>query len=209
MNYLDIIILVILVLGVISGARKGLVISILNIVGLVVTFILCFSFSGTLSKLLIKYTDIEVAINSLVSQRINSLDPFTVNIINKLKIAGMSPNEFLTSNFINAAIFIVLFICITIIIGMLKQGIKNGIKKSVLGPIDSVLGGVLGFIKWILILSVVFAFVTPIVPLLTKNNNFYVLIDGSILAKNLINYNLITTLIKSFFEGNIKNLIKM
>lgn len=209
MNYLDIIILVVLVLGVISGIRKGLIVSILNIVSLIATCILSFALTGVLSKVILKHTSLAAGINSLVTERLNSLDAFTVIVINKLKVDGMSPNEFLTVGFINVATFIILFLVITIFMGFFKQGIRRTIKKSILGPIDSLLGGVLGFVKWILILMVVFAFVTPIIPLIHANNQFYTLINGSLFAESFINYNFITTLINNFINTNLKGLIKM
>ena len=209
MNYLDIIILVVLAFGVISGIRKGLIISILNIVSLIATCIISFALTKTISKLVLEYTDIASGIKAIVAERLNSLDPFTAIVIDKLKVSGMGPNEFLTVAFINVATFIILFLVITIIMSFFKQGIRKTIKKSILGPLDSLLGGVLGFIKWVLILMVIFAFVTPIVPLLSPNNQFYVLINGSLLAENFINYNFITTIINNFINTNLKGLVKM
>lgn len=209
MNYLDIIILGILVLGIISGMRKGLIISILNIVSLIITCVLCFTLTGAISKLVLKYTQIAAGINSLVSDRLNSLDPVTTIVINKLKVNGMSTNEFLTIGFINVATFIILFLVITIIMSFLKQGVRKGIKRSILGPVDTILGGVLGFFKWILILMVMFAFVTPIIPLLSENNQFYTLIKGSLFTESFINYNFITTLINNFINTNLKGLLKL
>lgn len=207
MNYLDIFIIAILVIGFIVGARKGLIVSILSIVSLIATLVLSFSFTGKLSELILKYTPIESAISSVVSERLNALDPLTVSIIDKLKIAGMSPGEFLTIRFVNIAAFIVLFLVITVIMSFIKGGIKKTIKSSFLGPIDSVLGGVLGFITWGLVIMVVFAFITPVIPLLDSGNQFYTLINGSVISKYLIDHNFIIILIKEFIEGKIKGLI--
>lgn len=214
MNYLDIIILAVLVIGVISGAKKGLIISILNVVSLIVTGILCFVLVKPVSNLVFKYTNLSDKISSIVSERINSLDTLTAMVITKLKVADMSPNEFLTASFINIAVFIVLFLLINILMSFIKQGIRAGVKKSIIGPIDSLLGGVLGFLKWILILMIVFAFITPIMPLLSSTNELYSSVQGSYIAKNFINYNFITTIIKSFLESSvdinsIKGLLKM
>lgn len=214
MNYLDIIILALLVLGVISGARKGLIISILNVVSLIVTGILCFILVKPVSSLVLKYTNLSDKISSIVSERMNSLDSLTTMVIDKLKVSGMSPNEFLTASFINIAVFIVLFLLINILMSFIKQGIRASVKKSIIGPIDSLLGGVLGFFKWILILMVIFAFITPVMPLLSSKNEFYTLVEGSYIAKNFINYNFVTTVIKSFLDANvnlnnIKGLLKM
>lgn len=207
MNYLDIIILALLIIGIVFGVRRGLIVSILNIVGLGVTFILCFILMEPVSSLIVENTSLPDYINSLVSKRINSLDSMTSMIVDKLKVSGMSPNEFLTTSFINIATFIILFLIITIAISFIKGGVGKTVKNSPLGPIDSLLGGVLGFFKWIIILMLIFAFLTPIMPLLNDNNEFYTLISESYIAKNFIDYNIITTLINSFMSSDIKGLV--
>ncbi len=209
MNFLDIAIVIILLLGIISGFRRGFIVSILNIISIIATFIICFAAVQPISKLIFKYTNIAQGINSVVTERINSLDPFTVLIVNKLKISGMDTNEFLTASFLNIAIFIVLFLGITVIMSFLKEGIRKNIKRSILGPVDSLFGGVLGFLKWVLILMLIFAFATPIIPLLKNTNQFYTLINGSYLADVFINYNFITTMIMNFIDESLKGLINL
>ncbi|MEG0370932.1 MAG: CvpA family protein, partial [Clostridium sp.] len=82
MNYLDIGILVILIMGVISGARKGFLISILNVLGLIVSIVLSFTLTKTFAGLIYKYSNIPNYISDMVSQRMTSLDSFTQIIIN-------------------------------------------------------------------------------------------------------------------------------
>ena len=209
MNFLDIAIFIILLLGIISGFRRGFVVSILNIVSIIATFIICFVAVQPISKIILKYTNIAQGINSVVTERINSLDPFTILIIDKLKISGMDTNEFLTASFLNIAIFIVLFLGITVIMSFLKEGIRRTIKRSILGPVDSLFGAVLGFLKWVLILMLIFAFATPIIPLLKNTNQFYTLINGSFFAEIFINYNFITTMIMNFIDESLKGLINL
>ena len=209
MNFLDIAIFIILLLGIVSGFRRGFVVSILNIVSIIATFIICFVAVQPISKIILKYTNIAQGINSVVTERINSLDPFTILIIDKLKISGMDTNEFLTASFLNIAIFIVLFLGITVIMSFLKEGIRRTIKRSILGPVDSLFGAVLGFLKWVLILMLIFAFATPIIPLLKNTNQFYTLINGSFFAEIFINYNFITTMIMNFIDESLKGLINL
>ena len=209
MNFLDIAIFIILLLGIISGFRRGFVVSILNIVSIIATFIICFVAVQPISKIILKYTDIAQSINNVVTERINSLDPFTILVVDKLKISGMDTNEFLTASFLNIAIFIVLFLGITVIMSFLKEGIRRTIKRTILGPVDSLFGAVLGFLKWILILMLIFAFATPIIPLLKNTNQFYTLINGSFFAEIFINYNFITTMIMNFIDESLKGLINL
>lgn len=209
MNFLDIAIFIILLLGIISGFRRGFVVSILNIVSIIATFIICFVAVQPISKIILKYTNIAQSINNVVTDRINSLDPFTILIVDKLKISGMDTNEFLTASFLNIAIFIVLFLGITVIMSFLKEGIRRTIKRSILGPVDSLFGAVLGFLKWVLILMLIFAFATPIIPLLKNTNQFYTLINGSFFAEIFINYNFITTMIMNFIDESLKGLINL
>ena len=209
MNFLDIAIFIILLLGIISGFRRGFVVSILNIVSIIATFIICFVAVQPISKIILKYTNIAQSINNVVTERINSLDPFTILIVDRLKISGMDTNEFLTISFLNIAIFIVLFLGITVIMSFLKEGIRRTIKRTILGPVDSLFGAVLGFLKWVLILMLIFAFATPIIPLLKNTNQFYTLINGSFFAEIFINYNFITTMIMNFIDESLKGLINL
>lgn len=209
MNYLDITILVVMIIGIISGIRKGLIISILNIISIIITFVICFILMKPVSNLLIEYTNLSNYITGVVSERLNSLDSITIMIIEKLKIQGMTPNEFLTNSFINITTFIILFLIITIIMSFIKGGIKKSVKKSVISPIDSILGGILGFFKWIILLMIIFAFITPIMPLLNNNNEFYILVQESYIAKNFIDYNFIISMIKSFMDSNTKGLTSL
>lgn len=197
MNYLDIVILIMLVIGIFSGIRKGLIMSILNIASIIVTFIICFVLMKPIASFIMEHTNLYSYINEAVSERMNSLDSITILVIEKLKVTGMTPNEFLTTSFINITTFIIMFLILTIVMSFIKSGIRKTVKKSPIGPIDSILGGALGFCKWIILLMLIFAFITPIMPLLSSNNEFYILVEESYIAKNFIDYNFLTTIIKN------------
>ncbi|MEG2539623.1 MAG: CvpA family protein [Clostridium sp.] len=209
MNYLDLGIIIVLGLGLIMGAKRGLIISILNILGLIAGILVSYIFTKTFSMLIYNYTDIPKSIGSVIQGRVNEFNEYTKIIINKFNSGGASMVDFLTQGVIYVASFLILFIVVTIIISILKQGIRKNLKKSFFGPIDSVLGGILGVLKWIIILNIGFVFIIPILPILSEGNQFYTLISGSTLANLFIKYNIITILLKGLIVGSVKGVVHM
>ncbi|MEF9952698.1 MAG: CvpA family protein [Clostridium sp.] len=209
MNYLDLGILVLLGIGLILGARRGLIISILNILGLIASILVSFIFTKAFSMLIYNYTDIPKNISNVVAGRVNDFNEYTKIIINKFNSGGASIVDFLTQGVVYVSSFLVLFIIVTIIISILKQGIRKNFKKSVFSPIDSILGGVLGLLKWVILLNIGFAFIVPVLPMLSGSNQFYTLISGSALANIFINYNIIIMLLKGLIAGSIKGVVSM
>jgi membrane protein required for colicin V production len=56
---------------------------------------------------------------------------------------------------ISIAVFLVIFLIIILIINLIAKAIKQVLNMTFFGLFDSILGGVLGIVKWALILSVV------------------------------------------------------
>lgn len=144
MNYVDIIVLVLLVLGFLNGYRKGAIKSAFGLIGLVVVTILAYTFKGKLASWLITFM------------------PFYDfgGIFTGVKSINIMVYEILS--FI--LIFVILY-CILAIILNVAGVIDKLLKKNIILAIpDKIIGALIGFIESALYVFVI-VFVLSQIPL--------------------------------------------
>ena len=67
MNYLDYIIIVIILIGFLLGFKDGLVRKLIGLLGLIIGIVLAFQFSGTVGKLLIRFFNNDEYLSSVIA----------------------------------------------------------------------------------------------------------------------------------------------
>ncbi|WDU82837.1 CvpA family protein [Caloramator sp. Dgby_cultured_2] len=92
--------------------------------------------------------------------------------------------------------FFVIFFVANIVFNIIRENIRVKVRRGKVGFLDKLLGMVLGFTKWVLILFIVFALMIPVVSLSPKDNSLKREIESSRIAKYFYHYNIVFSLVK-------------
>lgn len=195
MNWIDYGIIAILALGVISGLRKGLVLSISSIICLLASIMVAKTYYKTVTKFLVKNTSLEEKIASFLSEK-----DFISNMLYPAN--GESPvfsisesftsdvNSFVTVLLINAISVLMVFLAARLILSLAEGFLIGVVSIPGLREVNSIGGAFVGFVKNVIIIMLIFTIITPasaIKPL----SSIAKAIEASTLANYFYTYNFI------------------
>jgi uncharacterized membrane protein required for colicin V production len=202
LNWLDITIICVLIIGILDGMNKGFIISFFNIAGIFISLYLSRFLMVFCVDFLIKNTSIYDNLRNMFNQRISKLDSLTIGVIKLLNIKGNTLTDSVTKTFINIACFLIIFIISTIIINIFKNILKGKVKKSSLMHVDRFLGGAIGFTVAAIFVFVFFAVIIPLTTIMPKTNILVTAIETSQLGKYFYYFNFIIPWLQKVKSGN-------
>lgn len=195
MNWVDYGIIAILAFGVISGLRKGLVMSISSIICLLASIIVAKTYYKAVTMFLVKSTPIQEKITSFLSEK-----AFVKNMV--LAPSGESAvfsisknftgdlNSFVTVLIINAISVLMIFLVVRLLLGFAEGLLVGAVEMPGLREVNSIGGAVVGFVKNVLIIMLIFTIITP-VSAIKPLSSIASGIEASTFAKYFYMYNFI------------------
>lgn len=187
MNWLDYIIIAIIVLGVVYGAIKGFVHSVFSIGGLIISIIAAKKYHMFVAKFLIDYTRIEdILLGFIQKNKVTEVFMFSIPV-NK----GFSDlYQYITMVIINCIALLLAFMAARVCMLLLEALLSGVFKLPVLSVINRSGGAVLGLTQSILILLLCFAIFVPMSSI-GKFDFIHQAIGSSLLSKYFYKYNFI------------------
>ncbi|EYE88680.1 hypothetical protein Q428_06780 [Fervidicella metallireducens AeB] len=198
LNWLDLVILCIILYGALEGMLKGFLISILNIVNLIISLLAAKRLTPFVTSFIIDNTKIFENLSKIFSKRSSTLNPITLNIFKLLNYDLNSVNEMITNAFINVAVFLCIYFISTILMNIINEIIRKKIRKGIFKSIDKLGGLILGITKSLVFLFIIFAVITPIMGIIPQNSELITAIGTSKLAKYFYLGNFIIPWIQKF-----------
>lgn len=187
MNWLDYSILIIIVIGVLTGAFKGLIHSFFQFTGLIISIIAAKKYYGFVSQFMIANTNIETAIHTFISQK-NIMEELYLTLPTAKVLGDFT--GYITVVVINCIALFTTFMAVRICIALLEALLKEVFKLPVLSTINHSGGAIFGFVESVLSLLLIFAILVPI-STFGKLDFISRAIEGSILSKYFYSYNFI------------------
>lgn len=206
-NIIDIIVIVFVILILANGFRKGLIMSLFDLVGLIVSFFISWKYYYIVKDFLIQRTGLVDFLNNNLSNKISglieNLPVSEIDLGNIFHGFGKLPfdiqrimGEFLQSSIGNTTseyaysmsekitdvVLVIISFTVTFLIVYLGLMIVTGVlnimfKAPVLNIANKLLGGVFGLLKAIVLLYIIFAVASPFIAMSHVDNN----ITGEIL----------------------------
>jgi len=195
MNWIDIVIIGLICVGVISGAARGFVASITSVACMIISIVVAKTYYNTLSMLLLANTSLkDVLTNYMVEKKL-------LNGVTSLMPGGNMTTfysdyfvkdiqTFLSIAIINIISIITIYFVVRIVLYVVEGYVKGATKMPVLNEVNKLGGGAVGLVKMVFILLMIFAVITPtsnIIPWQGLKDA----LQTSILAKYLYSYNFI------------------
>jgi uncharacterized membrane protein required for colicin V production len=195
MNWVDYGIIAILVFGVISGLRKGLIRSISSIICLLASIMVAKTYYKAVTIFLVENTPIEEKITSFLSEKaiaksmiLAPVGESAVFSISKSFTSDLS--SFATVLIINAISVLVIFLVVRLALGFAESFLVGVVEMPGLREVNSIGGAFIGLAKNVLVIMLIFTIITPasaIKPLSAIASG----IEASTLAKYFYTYNFI------------------
>lgn len=204
LNWLDIIIICVLLFGIFDGMNKGFILSFFNIAGIFISLYFSRFFMGVMADFLIKNTSIYSGLKNSFNKRMSGIDSLSASILKLFDVKGNKISDSITMVFIDIACFILIFFITTIIINIFKNILKDRIKKSSLKHVDRILGGAIGFVVAAIFVFIFFAIVIPFTTVMPKDNSFASVIETSKFAKYFYYYNFVIPWLQKANYTNVK-----
>lgn len=208
---LDLIVVILILIFMAIGSKKGLTVCIVNVFSLIIALICALIFCKPIGNMIIKNTNIDDNINNTIYQNLNinigeEIDVNNSNlpesmkkyIIETMNNANQTKEEAIKkiSNEISTQIvyiiaFVGIFVAVRILLVVLKI-LSNIINKlPVLSQIDKLGGAVCGLIEGMIVIYTALTIISMVSPTI-KNEKFSNCIENSIIAKQIYNNNLIS-----------------
>lgn len=195
MNWIDYGIIAILALGVISGLRKGLLMSVSSIICLLASIMVAKTYYKAVTIFLVENTSIEEKITGFLSEKafVKNMLPAptgesTVFSVSKSFTSDL--NSFATVLIINAISMLIIFLAVRLILALAEGFLVGAFEMPGLREVNSIGGAVVGFVKNVIVIMLIFTIITPasaIKPLSAIADG----IEASVLAKYFYYYNFI------------------
>jgi|GEM_PF-1703556 len=193
-NLMDIIIILLLLYGCIDGLQKGFISTLLKFLSLFFSLYLAKITTPYLTHYIINNTGVYLNMQKLFLEKIEKNKAASSALFLVLDKNNLSKS--VTDLFLNAACFFVIFFVTNIIFNIIRENIRVKVRRGKVGFLDKLLGMVLGFTKWVLILFIVFALMIPVVSLSPKDSSLKSEIESSRIAKYFYHYNIVFSLVK-------------
>jgi len=190
-NYLDI--AAILVIGVcaVEGLFRGLVISIFSMIGFVAAIYIGKLAASPVADYLTASTGIDESLNNYFLSKSQGVNLPISQAINTFMGGGVDGTNGLTSILILISAFFIVFLSVRVSLNLIAGMLNGAAKLPVIKQFNSIGGLLLGAIKGVLILYIIFALLTPIIPVLPISNPVVKAIGSSAFAVNFYRYNFI------------------
>jgi uncharacterized membrane protein required for colicin V production len=195
MNWVDYGIIIILAIGVITGLRKGLIMSVSSIACLLVSIWVAKTYYKAVTIFLVENTSLEEKITGFLSEKafVNNmiLAPEGSSAVFSISSSFTSDlNSFITVLIINAISVLLVFLAVRLLLGIAEGMLAGAVEVPGLREVNKIGGALVGFAKNVLILMLIFTVITPasaIKPLSAIAAG----IEESILAEYFYTYNFI------------------
>lgn len=167
MNWIDYGIIAILLLGVFSGFRKGLLMSVSSIICLIISIIVAKNYYKLVAAFLVENTAIEEKIAGYISEKAfvqnMLLSPSGESAVFSIsKSFGSDLNAFVTVLIINAISVVIIFLAARIVLGIAEGFLTGIVSMPGLREVNSIGGALVGLAKNIIIIMLIFTLITPI-----------------------------------------------
>lgn len=195
-NLVDIIILGVVVWGIIDGVIKGLIVSVINTAAIFISLYFGKYVSGIITNTIITKTGIYLYLRDVIAKKILQGNEISKTIIGIVKVKGMPAPDGIAYLIINACGFII-FLALILILLRVVGGITKGIiRKTPLSIIDKLSGAAFGLVKSLLVLFLVFALITPVLGVISKDAFISSSIEKSRYAVYFMKYNFVLDWLK-------------
>ena len=198
-NLVDVLVIVLIGISVFTGIKKGFIMSLFNLVGIILAFFISKEYYHIILNFLIKNTKLETTVNDFVSDKISDIVadigesvsmadlfkgfdklPFDMKMIfNEMVNSGAGLSIISNTGNLSGQVtnIIMVFISFTIaillsflLIFVIANVINTIVKLPVLNLANKLLGGFLGALKTVVIIYLVFALATPFIMFSDVNN---------------------------------------
>jgi uncharacterized membrane protein required for colicin V production len=199
LNIVDIIVLIFIGLSIFTGIKKGFVMSLFDLLGIIVSFFIAKEYYHLINNFLINNTKLDQKINEFISEKLaviiedlgeavslenifNGFEqlPFDLKMMfnDLINNSGgdIVGNATVLSDKITALImtfisFTIAILFAFLILFIIANAVNAIVKAPVLNLANKVLGGGIGIVKSVLILYLVFALATPFIMFSDKDSN--------------------------------------
>lgn len=195
MNWIDLCIVIMLVLGTATGIRKGFVASVTSIACIIISIVAAKTYYKTVTLFLLDNTPLKDTIIKFMQEK-KVLQGFTDFMPGSTRTVFHSDyfiqdiHTFVSIAIINILSIIGIYIVVRLLLAFIESYIKSVASLPGVNEINRLGGGAVGLAKTVLLLLLVFAAVIPIVNILpwpaVKEA-----VQGSTLAGYLYSYNFI------------------
>lgn len=195
MNWIDFGIIAILAFGIISGLKKGLVMSISSIICLLASIMVAKTYYKVLTVFMVENTAIEEKITSFLSEKAfvknMLLSPSGESTVFSISNSFSSDlNSFVTVLIINAISVLIIFMVVRFLLGIAESFLAGIVEVPGLKEINRIGGAIVGFAKNVIILMLIFTIITP-VSAMKPLSGIASGIEASTLSKYFYTYNFI------------------
>lgn len=196
MNLVDIIIIGVAAWGIIDGAMRGVIISLINTAAIFISLYFGKYVSAIITGLIMSKTGIYVYLRDAIAKKILQGNEMSNLILGMIKVNGMSAPDGIAYLIINAASFII-FLTLVFTLVRVVGGITKGIvRKTPLGIVDKLGGAVFGLMKALIILFLVFALILPLFGVISGDSFISSSIENSKFAVYFMKYNFVLDWLK-------------
>lgn len=197
MNWLDYLIILVYIIGLLRGYGKGIIKNVFNIVSMFVALVLSWYFTMPAVKFLVENTNIYANTRKVMQGRITKLDPITIDAFKLFDLSGKETIDMLSRTVLNAGCFIGIFIVLSIVIAVVRNIMSDIIKHGPLSWVDKTVGACLGVFFVTVLMFVFFAIAPTFAGLLKQGDILINAIGTSKLAKYFYLYNFMIPLIEN------------
>jgi uncharacterized membrane protein required for colicin V production len=191
LNWLDIVIIIVLFLGIFIGYAKGLIESVLDVVGVFAALLGAKILAEPVTVFIIKNTHFLDSIKAVLDKKIAS-GGMNLFLLFKLFNSKNPPDtESLSALFISIICFVALFFLLNIMIRIIKKILKITISHTPLKQLDRLGGAVIGLVIASLLIFIFFAAVTPLTGIIPSDRGLALAINNSRFAQYFYLYNFI------------------
>lgn len=205
MIVLDLVVIGLIVLGALSGHKKGLVGIVVSFISLILALILAFALQSTVANALYE-SGIGSSVNNIVENNIEQMidegknvdESFYGAIISNVTTSEQisQASKTVTMFIMKGISFIAIFLVVKLICYILQMVLNLVFNLPILSSINSIGGTAVGALSVILkiwILLAILSFIAPL-PMFSSIEEY---IDKTFVIKLLYNYNFIVSIIKS------------
>ena len=187
---LDILLVIALILFALNGRRRGLILSVLSIVGYLVSLIVARTFSPQVSEFIISNTGLDTWMDNLLGGQIRN----TVG----LNISTTTMTGFATKAIIGMICFFIIFTLASMIMSRIIRFINRAGRLPLIGGMNRLGGLIFGLAKGLLLTFVVLALASLVIN--TGNVKLAQGVENTILIKFMYENNPIVYFISDMFQ---------
>lgn len=216
MNWMDIVVVAILVIASIEGYIKGFVVSFIGIASWFIAIICAMKFYKHASDYIVANTPIYEKIHDVINDKLatvasvplneSSSDIFSYVKLPKIFEGILSPElsigntvgEVISKLMVDIISMILIFVIVKILLIIIAMLLDKIVKLPILNVINRLTGLLFGFLKGGIIILVILALLVPIISVM-PNDNLVETLEASKFAEYLYDNNLLLKLVEGYF----------